>query len=58
MRTLTRHISLLVSAVLLQACTGLKYATEERPLFTGFEVVFSTPQKPMSARHRLNWKRS
>ncbi len=43
MRTLTRHISLLVSAVLLQACTGLKYATEERPLFTGFEVVFSTP---------------
>ncbi|MGV3636841.1 MAG: BamA/TamA family outer membrane protein [Flavobacteriales bacterium] len=42
MRKMLRLIRPVVLASLLPACTGLKYATEERPLFTGFEVEFSS----------------
>ncbi|MEZ4806997.1 MAG: BamA/TamA family outer membrane protein [Flavobacteriales bacterium] len=37
-----RHAYLL-PAVLLTACTGLKNASEERPLFIGYDVSFTTP---------------
>ena len=39
MRPVMRHMVWL-AAIGLTGCTGLKYATEERPLFSGFEVEF------------------
>lgn len=39
-----RHSWIVLFALVLHACTGLKYATEDRPLFTGYEVRFT--EKP------------
>ncbi|MFZ1687023.1 MAG: BamA/TamA family outer membrane protein [Flavobacteriales bacterium] len=41
----------LLCAALLSSCTGLKYATPERPLFAGFEVEWDQP--PVEERKSL-----
>lgn len=41
MRTL--HIYPILGAMFLAGCTGLKHATEERPLFTGHTIIFQEP---------------
>lgn len=41
MKRWMKHSGLVLVAILVQACTGLKYATEERPLFTGYTVQFT-----------------
>lgn len=41
MKRWIQHSALVLLAILAQACTGLKYATEERPLFTGYAVRFT-----------------
>lgn len=52
MKCLLRYSRLVPLVLLLQACTGLKYASEERPLFTGFEVTFATPPEADASEAR------
>jgi len=44
MRKGSAHIPLLLLAIgLFASCTGMKYATEEKPMFTGFTVKWEDP---------------
>lgn len=54
MRALIGHSALLV-AMLLTGCTGLKHASEERPLFGAFEIEFTEPPEadPRAALEEL-----
>ena len=43
MRDRLAHIALIVGIFLLASCTGLKFATNERPLFSDFTMKWETP---------------